>query len=595
MDEDPNGTLVDPTRYRGMVRSLMYLTASRLDLVFAVCVCARYQLLQMLTMQVAKNQDVVHQIPLYSDSKSAIALSCNTVQHSRMKHTTVRYHFIKEQVENEVVELYFVKTDYQLANIFTKALVRERFEFLVNRLGEGKVFDEMFVKTLVKLKDSRLKDHKDEDLKSKPSQNEQAHGMIKPREPTHHELVSQAQPNHLGRSVKANRPTLVGHQGSIEPRLEFNMLRTNSQAKIISKEKLVPRANKLVIKKNNQRVSSDSHITGTMLRFVVEILRHHKLDNLVSLTTTVPIIYLHQFWTTTSHNKNNHTFTFELDNHTFTLTPGLLKTVLQMPLPDPNNTYIQPPSEIKILEFIKTLGYDEDPKTKLIAISKMVATRLHQPWRAILNFASLIWDEFKWQIVKRSSKPSKMSKLSYTRFTKLIIDHYLSLNKSIPRRSDSKLHSSQDDHPITKLLNTTNGDYKFGMEVPDSIFSDAIKKKAWYKYYIAKQLESEKDKIVDEPEKQHVSLIKSGRGKDMYNEWGQKLKGPAVEDLTLQSLLNLRKGLKASRLESLRQQKQPVAEEGLSAAHNKYYSSSDTDSDATLYSSSLDKQEGSAN
>nr|GEX49613.1 hypothetical protein [Tanacetum cinerariifolium] len=43
LDEDPNGTPVEPTRYRGMVRSLMYLTASRPDLVFVVCMCARYQ------------------------------------------------------------------------------------------------------------------------------------------------------------------------------------------------------------------------------------------------------------------------------------------------------------------------------------------------------------------------------------------------------------------------------------------------------------------------------------------------------------------------------------------------------------------------
>ncbi|GKA37568.1 retrovirus-related pol polyprotein from transposon TNT 1-94 [Tanacetum coccineum] len=45
------------------------------------------------------------------------------------------YHFIKEQVENGVIELYFVRTDYQLADIFTKALPKERFEFLLNKLG----------------------------------------------------------------------------------------------------------------------------------------------------------------------------------------------------------------------------------------------------------------------------------------------------------------------------------------------------------------------------------------------------------------------------------------------------------------------------
>nr|GEY35665.1 retrovirus-related Pol polyprotein from transposon TNT 1-94 [Tanacetum cinerariifolium] len=106
LDEDPLGIPVDQTQFRSMVDSLMYLTASRPDLVFVVCMCA-----------------------------SAIALCCNNVQHSRSKHIDIRHHFIREQVEKGVVELYFVTTDYQLADIFTKALPIERFEFLLPRLG----------------------------------------------------------------------------------------------------------------------------------------------------------------------------------------------------------------------------------------------------------------------------------------------------------------------------------------------------------------------------------------------------------------------------------------------------------------------------
>nr|GEW99867.1 retrovirus-related Pol polyprotein from transposon TNT 1-94 [Tanacetum cinerariifolium] len=63
-----------------------------------------------------------NKIPLYCDNKSAIALCCNNVQHSRAKNIDVRYHLIKEQVENGIVELYFVQTEYQLADIFTKPL-----------------------------------------------------------------------------------------------------------------------------------------------------------------------------------------------------------------------------------------------------------------------------------------------------------------------------------------------------------------------------------------------------------------------------------------------------------------------------------------
>ncbi|GJT96429.1 retrovirus-related pol polyprotein from transposon TNT 1-94 [Tanacetum coccineum] len=76
-----------------------------------------------------------NKIPLYCDSQSAIAISCNPVQHSRTKHIHTRYHFIKEQVENGIIELYFVRTEYQLADMFTKALPEDRFKYLVRRIG----------------------------------------------------------------------------------------------------------------------------------------------------------------------------------------------------------------------------------------------------------------------------------------------------------------------------------------------------------------------------------------------------------------------------------------------------------------------------
>nr|GEW39371.1 retrovirus-related Pol polyprotein from transposon TNT 1-94 [Tanacetum cinerariifolium] len=65
----------------------------------------------------------------------AIALYCNNVKHSRSKHIDLRHHFIREQVEKGVVELYFVTTDYQLTNIFTKVLPRQRFKFILSRLA----------------------------------------------------------------------------------------------------------------------------------------------------------------------------------------------------------------------------------------------------------------------------------------------------------------------------------------------------------------------------------------------------------------------------------------------------------------------------
>ncbi|GJW22423.1 retrovirus-related pol polyprotein from transposon TNT 1-94 [Tanacetum coccineum] len=198
LDADLSGTPVDQTKYHSMVGALMYLTTSRPDIVHATCYCARYQAKptekhltavkrifwylkdsvhmglwypkdtgfeltafsdsnhagcldspeaeymslsaccpQVLWLRTQLTDYVFHfdKIPMYCNSKAAIAISCSPVQHSRTKHIDVRYHFIKEQVEKGIVELFFVGTEYQLADLFTKALSEDRFKYLVRRLG----------------------------------------------------------------------------------------------------------------------------------------------------------------------------------------------------------------------------------------------------------------------------------------------------------------------------------------------------------------------------------------------------------------------------------------------------------------------------
>nr|GEW61945.1 integrase, catalytic region, zinc finger, CCHC-type, peptidase aspartic, catalytic [Tanacetum cinerariifolium] len=143
LDVDLSGTPIDQTKYRSMVGALMYLTASRPDIMHATCYFARYQAKPTEKHLTAVKRIFCSQIMAFTlikylcivTQRTAIAISCNPVQHSRTKHIDVRYHFIKEKVEKGIVELFFVRTEYQLADLFTKALPEERFKYLVRRLG----------------------------------------------------------------------------------------------------------------------------------------------------------------------------------------------------------------------------------------------------------------------------------------------------------------------------------------------------------------------------------------------------------------------------------------------------------------------------
>ncbi|KAJ9557281.1 hypothetical protein OSB04_011895 [Centaurea solstitialis] len=225
---DLAGKPVDQKIYRSMIGSLLYLTATRPDIMFATCFCARFQanpkeshlaavkrilrylkgtpelglwypkdssfelisftdsdyggckldrkstsgscqfLGDKLVSWTSKKQNCVStstaeaeyvaaasccsqvlwmktqlldygyklkRVPIYCDSESAIAITSNPVQHSKTKHIDIRYHFIKDNVEKGNIEMFFVQTDYQLADLFTKPLDEKRFNFLVSKLG----------------------------------------------------------------------------------------------------------------------------------------------------------------------------------------------------------------------------------------------------------------------------------------------------------------------------------------------------------------------------------------------------------------------------------------------------------------------------
>ncbi|GJR95500.1 hypothetical protein Tco_0267674 [Tanacetum coccineum] len=115
-----------------MIWSLMYLTSSRPNIVQAVCYYARYQARRLLkeVKRIFRYLKGTINMGLWYSKDSGFELTAfSDDDHARCLDTAKHY------VERGIIELYFVRTEYQLADLFTKSLSQDRFEYLVRRLG----------------------------------------------------------------------------------------------------------------------------------------------------------------------------------------------------------------------------------------------------------------------------------------------------------------------------------------------------------------------------------------------------------------------------------------------------------------------------
>ncbi|KAJ9546558.1 hypothetical protein OSB04_019101 [Centaurea solstitialis] len=512
---DHEGKDVDLRNYRSMVGSLMYLTASRPDIMFATCVCARYQakpkeshlaavkrifrylkgtpyygiwypkglgfelqaytdadyggcnmdrkstsghlqfLGNKLVSWASKKQQCVStstaeseyvaaasccsqvlwmqsqlrdygleykKIPIYCDSKSAIAISANPVQHSKTKHIDIRYHFLKDNVEKENIEMYFVNTEYQLADLFTKALDEKRFKFLISRLGGAylvQVRTFVVILTVTEMEDYTFPDSDDmaiSDIISVQSS---------PRNPN------------ADADRQLIRPSL--YQPSISNNVPFN-----------------PHA----------RLKAP---------VITAIIRNHPLYTVLTQTVEVPLIYVQQVWHTLQFHADpgNHHFTAKLDHYNISFGVNKFRRVLGFPEANsrPNVNQFEPFASLAdAMAGVESVGHLE----AINAPSQFNKTNLPPTYNTLFtilsrcltgkrtaqdtatqsflvlfygvlfnkhyDYASLIFHDLKELLAK------KQKHLPYPRFLSTIIASAMRQNPDIPRRSDAekvKIHDMQ--------------------------------------------------------------------------------------------------------------------------------------------------------
>ena len=114
-------------------QGLISLSTTEAEYIIAATCCT--QILWMIQTLADQEVKYIDPIPLHCDNTSTISMSKNPVLHSKTKNISITYHFLKEQVTNKVVQLNFIPSLEQTADIFTKPLPKTQFEYLCWKLG----------------------------------------------------------------------------------------------------------------------------------------------------------------------------------------------------------------------------------------------------------------------------------------------------------------------------------------------------------------------------------------------------------------------------------------------------------------------------
>ncbi|KAI3730005.1 hypothetical protein L6452_18680 [Arctium lappa] len=539
LHSDPDGKDVNATIYRGMIGSLMYLTASRPDIMFSTFLCARFQskpkesllaavkrifrylkgtvdlglwypketgfeltaysdadhagnmldrkstsghvqfLGDRLVSWASKKQNCVStstaeaeyvaaasccsqviwmrtqlkdygftysRIPIYCDSKSAIAISSNPVQHTKTKHIDVRYHFIKDHLEKALYEFRSITNDCDNCTSDLSLFIRifpERSPWLVSDLHTDNVFrGSTSVRWLVS-------------LTSPPFEGEQGFWVVLCAGAVPCALVTD--PNSQIGFCSSNfgvtiRCTMAQNQPpAIDP--------------IVDAE-LIPENQYLSLTANNYHLD----ITQPAIQYqvIIEILMGHPISYALTETVTVPIIYLQQFWRSLRaleadgefHLEGRESFDSMVSDATLCTNLLSLGYGAELRIPSTFNrkylstiwytmfTYI-----IRCLSSI-TKGIDQT-SAPILRIFHAVAFNRH------VDFADFLWFELIQRVRSTASRRSNF--IPFMRFLQIVIRNYMNLYLEIQRRST---HPTCPHHPTRKIPSRADPEGVVARQIP---------------------------------------------------------------------------------------------------------------------------------
>ncbi|GKE72825.1 hypothetical protein Tco_1534866, partial [Tanacetum coccineum] len=223
---------------------------------------------------------------------------------------------------------------------------------------------------------------------------------------------------------------------------------------------LVAPNDRVVISKCHTKIDSTKTQKEPTYQVSLDTLKLSSCYNAFLITADVPGVCMHQCWFTISKIKDSSSYQFKVYKKKF---------------------------RIEIVTFIKELGY----RRELESITELYIDHMSQPWRtfaSIINKClSRITTDFMYQIDNIQTTAARRSSMPYPRFTKAIIHHFISKDKTISMRNNLFMHGIKNDSVlgILKFVSKYEESQVYGKTIHEVMLSKEFMETLAYKTYLA--------------------------------------------------------------------------------------------------------------
>ncbi|GJZ61905.1 hypothetical protein Tco_0618042 [Tanacetum coccineum] len=276
---------------------------------------------------------------------------------------------------------------------------------------------------------------------------------------------------------------------------------------VVARDELwVPTAERVNISTTNVRLETTVKQKEETFQVVIDVIKNSTCFKAFTISADVPEILMQQFWYTITKIKDSESYEFLLADKKCVIDAEVFRKILDICPRKEGEDFTEVQNDEDTLTFLIDLGYSGP----LHKYTNMFVDHMHQPWRTLaacinkclsgktasndklrksridilwgmfyrenVDYPSLIWEDIAYQIDHRREKKSRRENMPYPRFTKVIIDYFLSKHKSLKKLKFQHFHTIKDDGVVSRLKFVRMGEdvQQYGLAIPATMLNKLI-------------------------------------------------------------------------------------------------------------------------